>query len=251
VKIEKRQKFIISMVLFLFIVLVFYNINLYASGELSPIEYHQLAAERLQEAALFYDRWQNNGDAESFQQAIVYAASAAEIRPDWDEPWLLLGMLYSEMKTDQGAMELAAEALINAVEVNPANSRAQMLLANVLLEQGRFYSVIEQYKSLFAKNEKMINGINITPLTIAYIADGRIEAGIIYLEELEELYPDNYSIRIGRAVLLKSSGIIGEARKVLNEILIDNEIMISLGSTYLSSIERNYILDLLDRWEEE
>jgi len=148
-------------------------------------------------------------------------------------------------------MELAAEALINAVEVNPTNARAQMLLANVLLEQGRFYSAIEQYKSLFAKNENMINGLTITPLTIAYIADGRIEAGIIYLEEMAELYPENYSIGIGRAVLLKSSGKIVAARKVLNEILLDNEIMISLGSTYLSSTEKNYILDLLDSWEEE
>src|SRR5690554_4391738 len=152
--------------------------------ELSPLEYHQLAAERLQQAALFYDRWQSGGDAENFQQAIIYAASAAEISPDWDEPWLLLGMLYSELKIDEEAMELAVEALINAVDLNPANARAQILLASVLIEQGRFYSAIEQYKSLFAKNENMINGLTITPLTIAYIADGRIEAGIIYLEGL-------------------------------------------------------------------
>src|SRR6056297_1666502 len=72
-----------------------------SSVELSPVEYHQLAAERLQQAALFYDRWQNGSDAENFQQAIVYAASAAEIRPGWDEPWLLLGILYSELKADQ------------------------------------------------------------------------------------------------------------------------------------------------------
>jgi len=250
VKLVKRREYIIYVFLCFFCLLIFISPDVF-SEELSTIEYQQLAAERLQEAALFYDRWQNGGGAENFQQAIIYTASAVEIRPDWDEPWLLLGMLYSEMKADQEAMELATEALINAVEANPANARAQMLLANVLLEQGRFYSAIEQYKSLFAKNENMINGLTITPLTIAYIADGRIEAGIIYLEEMAELYPENYSIGIGRAVLLKSSGKIVAARKVLNEILLDNEIMISLGSTYLSSTEKNYILDLLDSWEEE
>ncbi len=250
---NKNSKFSICVLLLLFVIELLFSSGCTLAKELdneglSAVEYQPLASERLQQAALFYDRWQKSGNAEPFQQAIVYAASAAEIRPDWDEPWLLLGMLYSELKADQDAMELAAEALINAVDANPANARAQMLLANVLLEQGRFYSAIEQYKSLFAKNKNMINGLTITPLTIAYIADARIEAGIIYLEELEELYPENCSIRIGRAVLLKSSGKIGEARKVLNEILIDNEIMISLGSTFLSAIEKNYINDLLDSW---
>ncbi len=238
-------------ILFFFVtVIILFNFNIYAvsnNEELSAIEHNQLAEERLQQAGLFYERWQNTGNAESFQQAIIYAASAAETRPDWDEPWLLLGMLYSELKADREAMELAVEALINAVEANPANARAQMLLASVLLEQGRFYSAIEQYKSLFAKNESMINGLTITPLTTAYIADGRIEAGINYFKELEELYPMNYSLRIGLAVLLKNSGKISEARDVLSGILLDNEFM---GGKFLTVNKKNYVQNLLASWEE-
>ena len=240
-----------SKILFFCVALIIlFNFNIYAvqnSEELSVIEYNQLASERLQQAGLFYDRWQNSGDAENFQQAIIYAASAAETRPDWDEPWLLLGMLYSELKTDEEAMELAVEALINAVDINPANARAQILLANVLLEQGRFYSAIEQYKSLFAKNESMINGLTITPLTIAYIADGRIEAGIIYLEELKELYPMNYSIRIGLAVLLKNSGELYAARDILAGLIVDNAFREDIN---LSEAEKNYVNNLLESWKE-
>lgn len=95
----------------------------------------------------------------------------------------------------------------------------------------------------------MINGMTISPFVIAYIADSRIEAGIIYLKELEELHPDNYSIKIGRAVLLKSSGLIVEARELLNGILRDDEIKIAQGGTYLTSMEKNYISNLLDRWK--
>lgn len=248
----KTAKFI-SNILFIGIIGLFFCMTAYTvhaldQEKINTLEYHKLASERLQHAALCYERWQNSGDAEFFQEALIYAASAAEIRPDWNEPWVLLGLLYSEIKVDQEAMNLAVEALLNAVKTNPANARAQVLLANTLLEQGRFYSAIEQYKSLFAKNKKMVNGVTITPLTTAYIADGRVKAGIIYLKDLAELYPDNISVRVGLAVLLKNNQQLEEAQQILTDLTMDGY---SLGNEMLTEKEKKYINKLRDSWKTE
>lgn len=240
-------KVIFLSILFYFFISLIVPVYAASDQKYSPIEYHEIAEERLQLSALFYERWQNSGKPEAFQQAVVYASSAARIRPEWDEPWVLLGSLYAELKADQKAMELAVEALLNAVEVNPANARAQIMLANVLLEQGRFYSAIEQYKSLFAKNNNMITGITITPLTIAYIADERTEAGINYLRELLQLYPDNYYLKVGLAVLLKNNGKRSEALNILSEMIMTEYLT---ENDKLSQDQEKYLIKLRDKWEQ-
>jgi|GEM_PF-2437872 tetratricopeptide (TPR) repeat protein len=180
----------------------------------SPLLIWQLSRIRLKHAAELYKEWKQNNIAEDFQRALVYAESSTELSPDWDEAWLLLGMLYSEMKATPAAMERAADALVKAVDVNPANGRAQVLLAQVLMEQGRYWSAIEQYKMLIENSEAMRTGTVLSQLTFCYIADGRVQAGLDYLSELPDLRENNLSRKsawinwkeINQAVLMKAKG---------------------------------------------
>jgi lipopolysaccharide biosynthesis regulator YciM len=189
----------------------------------SPLDYWQLSRVRLQHAAKLYQSWQRNGQAGEYQKALFYAQSAAELQPDWDEAWLLSGMIYAEMKADRDAMEAAAAALIKAVDANPANGRAQILLAQVLMEQGRYWSAIEQYQSLIGKNKAMQNGTVISQLAFCYIADGRIQAGLDYLLQLlkdESYQGDQDWVRICAAVLLKARGDRNKAVNLLESIYL-------------------------------
>jgi lipopolysaccharide biosynthesis regulator YciM len=216
----------------------------------SPMRYWQLSRVRARHAAKLYQSWQRNGQAKEYQKALFYARSAAQLQPDWDEPWLLLGMIYAEMKADRDAMEAAAAALIKAVDANPANGRAQILLAQVLLEQGRYWSAIEQYQSLIAKNKAMQNGTVISQLTFCYIADGRVQAGLDYLLQLlqdESYQGDRDWVRICAAVLLKTRG---DRNKAVN----------LLESVYLPDLEKRHgsenpkvkqIKYLIGSWKEE
>ena len=190
----------------------------------------------------YYERWRESGRSADLRQAIFYAASAAELRPDWDQPRVLLAMIYSDFSGDRETLELATELLIEAVDINPANGPAQLLLAQVLMKQGRFWSAIEQYDSLFAKSAAMITPMNTAPLALCYILDGRIQAGILYFDRLAAMHPANPAVATGHAVLLKHGGEAERARNILTD----------LASSAAAGPElRRYAGDLLASWDRE
>lgn len=208
----------------------------------SPLLNAESAGVRARHAATCYERWQASGKSVDLQQAIFYAASAAELSPQWDRPRVLLGMIYASFRGDLEALELAAELLIEAIDINPANGPAQLLLAQVLMNQGRFWSAIEQYQSLFVKSKAMITPMNTAPLALCYILDNRIRAGVVYFDRLAAEHPGHPAVAIGRAVLLKHSGEPGRA----------GEILANLASSAEAGPElRRYARDLKGSWDKE
>lgn len=185
----------------------------------SPLLYAQLARLRAEKAALLYRQWETRKDPSDLREALVYADSASALAPEWDRPWALLGMIHAQLRPDQKALEMATEALIRAVEINPANGPSQLLLAQVLMDQGRFWSAIEQYKSLFAKSAAMVTGINTAPLALCYILDGRVQAGIDYFDSLAGAYPRNAAVSLSKAVLYKQAGRKQEAMQILTAVV--------------------------------
>jgi tetratricopeptide (TPR) repeat protein len=206
----------------------------------SPLLYAELARLRAEQAALLYRQWESRQNPADLRQALVYADSAARLAPEWDRPWALLGMIHARLRPDEEALELAAEALIRAVEINPANGPAQLLLAQVLMDQGRFWSAIEQYESLFARSEAMITGMNTAPLALCYLLDGRIRAGMDYFDALAAQYPRRAAVLLARAVLYKHGGRQPEAMAMLGAIA---------GSADAGAEMRKYAGNLLADWK--
>ncbi|TYT73672.1 hypothetical protein FIM25_14055 [Desulfobotulus mexicanus] len=208
----------------------------------SDLLYAELARLRAVYAAEYYRKWLSSEKTADLQKTIYYAASASELSPGWDRPKVLLAIVYAEFTNDLEALELATDLLIDALEINPANGAAQVLLAQVLMKQGRFWSAIEQYKSLFQKNSAMITPMNTAPLALCYILDGRLQAGIIYFKELQDLRPESSAVATGKAVLLRHAGEGERARDVLGRLLV------------LDGAEsgiREYAAELLARWDKE
>ncbi len=222
--------------------------------EKSPLLLWQLGSIRLKHAAELYKNWKQNRQAEDFQKALIYAESSTELSPDNDEAWLLLGMLYSEMKTAPEAMEKAADALVNAVDINPANGKAQLLLAQVLMEQGRYWSAIEQYKMLIEKNEAMRTPMVLSQLTFCYIADGRIQAGINYVSKAPEIIKGDSTAKllwtnwkcINQAVLEKAQGKRKDAINLLKFIFFFNDDTLTVKNK-----TDEYAKHLITLWENE
>lgn len=180
----------------------------------SPLLLWQLGTIRLKHAAQLYKNWQQNLREDDYQKAILYAESSVKLMPDNDDAWLMLGLLYSEMKAIPEAMEKATDALVHAVVINPANGRAQLLLAQVLMEQSRYWSAIEQFKMLMAESETMWTPAVLSQLTFCYIADGRIQAGLDYISNIPEMTAGDAAARchwdrwkiINQAVLMRAKG---------------------------------------------
>ncbi|TWI66926.1 hypothetical protein LZ24_02825 [Desulfobotulus alkaliphilus] len=210
--------------------------------EPSPCLYAELAEVRGRHAASCYGRWLESGQISDLQKAIYYAASAAELRPDWDQPRVLLAMIYAEFSGDRETLEMATELLIEAVDINPANGPAQLMLAQILMKQGRFWSAIEQYDSLFVKSPAMITPVNTAPLALCYILDGRIQAGILHFDRLAAEHPDHPAVAVGQAVLLRHGDQVERARNILTGLA---------SSTAAGPELRRYAGDLLAAWDRE
>ena len=214
----------------------------------------QLGSIRLKHAAELYKTWKQNKQAEDFQKALIYAESSTELSPDNDEAWLLLGMLYSELKATPEAMEKAADALVNAVDINPANGKAQLLLAQVLMEQGRYWSAIEQFKMLMEKNEAMRTPMVLSQLTFCYIADGRIQAGLDYVRNAPEITEGDSTAklqwtnwkRINQAVLERAQGKRKDAINLLKFIFFYRD-----ESLTVRNKTDEYAKHLITLWERE
>ena len=207
-----------------------------------PFLYQQLGELRLKIAAYNYSRFRcDSSDNKALFKALEYSASAAELLRDYDQSWLIFGLVLSEFKSEKEMLEKAGQAFIKAAELNPANAQAQQLLAQNMLEQGRFWSAVEQYKNLFNKDRSMLTGTNISNLTLAYIADGRMEAGLNYLNELLEKDRDNFYINTSLAVLYQNLGYRDVSQLIIKTLLLSKD--------RLSSNEMLYLENLLAKWE--
>ncbi|GEM_PF-4146694 len=146
--------------------------------------------ERLwEEASMLYQEFLQTRDPSAFGSALERSLALNDLRPDSSAGWFLTGQLLAELKDDDHALEWAADALIKSLDLQPDLLEAQLLLAQVLLEQGRFYSAADQYTLIIERfQEPVVTGLVTAPLTFAYIADGRIEAGRRYFLSLLRQY---------------------------------------------------------------
>lgn len=207
-----------------------------------PFLYLQLGELRLKLAAYNYSKFRSDRtQSSSLFKALEYSASAAELLEDSDQSWLVFGLVLSEFKGEKRMLERAGQAFIKAAEINPANAQAQQLLAQNLMEQGRFWSAVEQYKNLFNKDKSMLTGTNISNLTLAYIADGRMEAGLNYLNELQKKDPDNLYINTSLAVLYQNLGYTDVSQLIIETLMLNEE--------RLTSNEKIYLENLLQKWK--
>jgi len=206
-----------------------------------PFIYRELGAIRLKIAVYNYSSFKtDNSKSKKLFKALEYAASAVNLIPESDQSWLIWGMILSEFKNERNMLVEAGEAFIKAAEINPANAQAQIMLAYNLMEQGRFWSAIEQYKNLFNKDRSMLTGTNIANLSLAYIADGRVEAGIHYLIELSKKDPENFYLNTSLAVLYQHSNHKEYAELIIESLLEDK--------SQLTADQQAYLQNLLYKW---
>jgi len=204
--------------------------------------YDDIAGYLYRRAARDYETWKQSGQAIHFHNALFHINSAVSIDPGNSEYWFFQGMLYAGLTSDPLYMAKAADSLIRAVEIDPGHGRAQLLLAQVLQEQGNFSLAVEQYRFLIEKDANMVTGLVLGPLALCFIADGQIEAGVHYFQTLAERYPASAPVKTALAVLMKQNSQIDLAKEQLERI-IDRK----LGPPR----EQAYARDLLAQWHKE
>jgi len=204
--------------------------------------YNSLSELRLRYATQFYKKWTTTSNKEYYEKALVYANSATWLNNNNDKAFALLGALYMQADKDPDALELATNAFVEALIINPDNPVVQAQLANVLKFQGRYWSAIEVFEDLFDSNEKTITSANTASLAECYAWDKRIETGVEYFAKLEKKHPNNDNPLIAYSVLLKHNDQLDLARTKLNKLIQSS----SIGNT-----QKTYANYLLDRWSRQ
>ncbi|RJR35858.1 MAG: tetratricopeptide repeat protein [Desulfobacteraceae bacterium] len=201
-----------------------------------------LARFLFEQALRDWEKYLQTERAPFFQRALFHVDSAVNIEPEESEYRFLQGMLLSSMKNDPEAMIRATDSLIRTVELDPGHGRAQLLLAQILQEQGSFFSAAQQYRFLVERDPNMVTGVVTAPLAACYVASGQTDEGIEFFAVLVERYPDSASARTCLAVLLKSGRRTKEAVDTLS-ILVEKK----LGTKE----EQEHAGRLLGSWRKE
>jgi lipopolysaccharide biosynthesis regulator YciM len=204
---------------------------------------HPVLAEALfAQAVEDWDKWQVTSRPDLFHRAVLNIESAINIEPEQSDYWFFRGVLYSHMKASEEALITATQSFTNALEMEPTNVRAKLMLAQMLLEQRRFLAAGEFYKSLIEQHPDLVSGTVIGPLALTYVGDGRVAEGITYFEKLVEEHSDSASAHIALALLLRRDGRDVDARRQLLTVILKK---------HGSELERQYVRTLLKNREKE
>ena len=184
-------------------------------GELEDLTYaegRQLLLEAMFDS---YQEWAAGGSFEYFEETLRLAGVLTQWDPQCFEAWFVTAQLLAVLKDDPGALEAATDALIRTLDLAPRFLEAQLLLAQLLMEQGRFFSAADQYKFIIAEfGDNLITGAVTAPLALAYAADGRITAGVLYFEQLLAAH-ETPAVLLPLAVLY---GVDRQYQKAMNHV---------------------------------
>lgn len=207
-----------------------------------PTSYPALAFTLLQQAEHDYQLWRQQGGPERFQRALFNIESALTIEPEKSELWFFQGLLLSELKGDAAIGEQALTSALKAVQLNPEHGRAQVLLAQLLFNQGRFEHAVKQIHYLFAKDAGLQNAQLISLLAASYIAADQANKGSRYFLGKVISLPDSAPAKLALAILFKDQGKLEVAKKTLKSLLDQPDI---------SQENKDYARSLLNQWQQE
>lgn len=204
--------------------------------------YRYHADELHRRAAAHYLVWQNSGEIEALQNALLDMETAIHIAPDNSEYWYFQGLLLAEIRTDAMYLALVTYSLIEALNLDANHARARLLLAQTLQASAKFHLAIEQYKILLADHPSMATGIVVAPLALAYVAAENLSDGVEYFQKLASSHPHSAAIRTSLAVLLRHNNETAKAKTELEQITKQH-----IGSVS----EQRYAQTLMAQWQAE
>ncbi|HBC87552.1 MAG TPA: hypothetical protein DCZ94_11400 [Lentisphaeria bacterium] len=196
----------------------------------------KLAKKRFEQAVEMSKTALETNDRDLYLKSISYAESAAVIEPSNARYSILAGKLYSQIGNDYDS-QLAAEGyLLKALEADPGNIQASLLLSDCYFRQERFASAAELLEKILQSNPALANNPPvIKSLSMCYLLDSQAEKGCASLQRILKNSPDNETARISLATLKFKMGKKDEAEAELRKV-------ISAGG-----LNKNYAASLLEK----
>lgn len=161
--------------------------KLIISAQKNPFSLKQLAELRTKKALEILDV--EGASMIAHADALVYAASGADLNPNAPQSWMVLGMAYMAQRENRLAYEKAQEAFETALLLAPQEQATSYLLGQALFLQGQYYAARQTWMPLLVLSGNHEMSIDIAAqIAQTYILSDDVEQGV---EQAQALYADN------------------------------------------------------------
>ena len=161
--------------------------KLMVSAQKNPFSLKQLAELRTKKALEILDI--DGASMTARADALVYAASGADLNPNAPQSWMALGMAYMAQGENRLAYEKAQEAFETALLLAPQEQAASYLLGQALFLQGQYYAARQTWLPILVLHGNSEMSLDIAAqIAQTYILSGDVEQGV---EQAQAIYADN------------------------------------------------------------
>jgi tetratricopeptide (TPR) repeat protein len=169
-----------------------------------------------------FEAFETNRNPDTWKAGMEAAQQAITLQPDTADYWRLVGYGYS-LGADQSELgsAYAEEAFSKAIELDPNNAGARMLLAGVLIRREAWSMAMDQVEAALSIKPELATTAVIADLTGMYLADAQAARGIDFLNGFLKANRRAVSARLGLAILYKENGDRGQARSLAEAVALD------------------------------
>lgn len=193
-----------------------------APAPANPAETKAAAFRAFTAALEALDAFEKAHQPEALAKALEAAGQATELDATVADYWRTLGYAYSlGAKASHVAGVMAENALEKAIQLDPAETAARMLLARLLIERGSHSRALDNLEAALDRRLDLAASAVIADLCRAYIIDRQAPRGARFLAALATKYPKAPAVRLGLAVMLNETGRKAEALPLLERVAAD------------------------------
>jgi tetratricopeptide (TPR) repeat protein len=198
-----------------------------------------LAKIRHQYAVILAAKADEAKSPDLYSLAVRYAESATRLSPGVGAYWSLLGSLYTKMDGIPLAELMAEEAFSTAIDLDPADHRARLLLSELFYSQGNYAMSLDQMEMIVSQDSKTAEPSLLFVMLNAYLLDHQQDRGIGFFKNLVKTRPWDANPRFLLAILLNEQGETDAAIEELRKVIVRSGV---------SQENRLYARQLIDSW---
>ena len=168
------------------------------------------------------EAFEKTQQSEALAKALEAAEQATQLDASVADYWRTLGYAYSlAAKASHVAAVMAENALEKAIQLDPGETAARMLLARLLIERGSHSRALDNLEAALERKLDLAATAVIADMCRAYIIDRQAPRGARFLAALAVKYPKAPAVRLGLAVMLNETGRKAEALPLLERVAAD------------------------------
>lgn len=188
----------------------------------APADTRAAAFRQFTTALEALDTFEKSHQPEALGRALEAAGEATQLDATVADYWRTLGYAYSlGAKASHVAAVMAENALEKAIQIDPGETAARMLLARLLIERGSHSRALDTLEAALERKLDLAASAVIADMCRAYIIDRQAPRGARFLAALATKYPKAPAVRLGLAVMLNETGRKAEALPLLEQVAAD------------------------------